>query len=820
MALRDRLIRWLRPQAWPPKPHWPDGGQWRWVYRGLRARGWSGALGVGVVAVALAANAIVFATADAVVFHRVPYPDPDRLIQIQNGALPPSPWSAMSTTLMEAWAHQTDLIAGVAGYGVHTEFVVAGTGTAEPMLIADLTSGTLGVLGVAPRWGRPLDPSDTTATGEHAVLVSEELARARFGDPAAAVGQPLDTTGTPLRIVGVMPKAFRFPSAAVEIWQTLDPKTTPAGILPAFARLAPGLDPRAAASAIAARGAAVAEEAGISTPYKATIAPLVMSRATEAGRQISLVLLGAAACLLLTACANAASLELAFALRRARVQAVQLALGAPRTALLLVAGLEAAVQAIIAAALAAGLTWLGTRVIAAILPTSLGFDLLSAVSVDNRTLTLLAAMTGVVWFLTSLPILLHASRASVVGLLGREGRSQSSSPAGAWLRRILTVAQVALAVCLLVGSVLYVRTYLARLAEDKGFDSRNLASLDITLPPEMQSRGEALSRELPDRIGALPGVLTLVAASSPAEGNRTARSRAFEVDGRALDGSELRVARKQVPANYFSAIGIPLLAGREFGATDPSTSVIISESFARQFWPGGAVGHTFRHGAGPTNRIIGVVGHVRAKTDGWQSASNHDFLVYQLASPPGAAGAGAGTRGAVNFTIRLDSPARLTGVVAAVRAMVRPLPVSGELVDDAYAAWAGDALFATRLVSAFGGLSFLVAMVGLYGVVAFLVTARRREIGIRMALGADARAIRGLVLGSSLRLVIVGAGCGVLLALAASHAVRSQLVGVAATDPLTYAMVFAAMSITALAASLGPARRAARVDPVVTLRAE
>jgi putative ABC transport system permease protein len=772
------------------------------------------------VAVALAANAIIFATADAVVFHRVPYPDPDRLVQIGNGALPPSPWGFMQTPLMEAWARQTDLIAGVAGYSGHTDFVIMPGGAAESISVADLTSGTLRVLGVSPRWGRPLDASDTGATGEQAVLVSESLARARFGSPAAAIGQRLETTSTPLRIVGVMPQDFRFPSSAVQIWQTLDLKARPAPLLQAFARLAPGVDPRAAASAIAARGAAVAEESGIRPPYKATLAPLVMSRSTEAGRQISLLLLGAAACLLLTACANAASLELAFALRRARVHAVQLALGAPRSALLLMAGLEAAAQAILAGALAAGLTWLGTRVIAAILPVSIGVDLVSSVSVNGRVLAFLAAMTSVVWFITSLPILLHASRASVVGLLGREGRSQSSSPAGTWTRRVLTVTQVALAVCLLVGSVLYIRAYLARLAEEKGFNSRNLASLDITVPPEMRSRAEGLTRELPDRVRALPGVLTVVAASSPAEGGRTRMSRSFDVDGRALDGLEFRITRKQVPANYFSAIGIPLLAGREFGAGDPSTSVIISESFARQFWPAGAVGHTFRHGVGPANRIVGVVGHVRAKTDEWQSASTHDFLMYQPASPAGATGADASPGGALNFTVRLDSPARLDGVVAAVRAMVRPLPVSGELVDDAYAAWAGDALFTTRLVSAFGGLSFLVAVVGLYGVVAFLVTARTREMGIRIALGADAGGIRRLVLGSSVRLVAVGAGCGVVMALVASRAVRSQLVGVAPTDPLTYAMVLGAVGLTALAASLGPARRAARVDPVVTLRAE
>ena len=812
----------------PPRPRdraWRRwrGGTWRWAWRGLRARGWAGVLAVGLVAVALAANALVFATADALVFHRVPYPDADRLIQIRDGRLPPSPWSFMPPRLLAAWSRQTDILAGIAAYGGHSAFVI-GAGAAEKVEVADVTPGTFQVLGVLPRWGRAFQPSDLDDTTEPAVIVSETLARARFGEPADAIGQRLETTAIPLRIVGVMPRGFRFPAGGVDIWQPLDVQTR--GVLPALARLAPGLNPQAAAAIIAARGPVVAREAGLSYPYQPAIAPLVMTRASEMGRRLSFLLLGAAVCLLLTACANVAGLELASAVRRARSHGIQLALGATRGALVRVAVLEAALLTVLAAGLAVGLSWLGTSLVAVAVPPSVGSDSLHAVSFDRRVFTFMAVVTGAVWLATALPIVIYASRASVVKLLRLEGRSQSSATAGLWARRVLTIGQVGLAVCLLVGSLLYTRTYRAMLAEDKGFDSHNLVSLDITIPSELRSRVAELERQLPLRIKALPGVLDLLSTSAPSESDRTTASRTFDVDGRPVGGFEFKISRKAVPANYFSVLRIPLVAGRPFVTGDPPTSVIVGESLARKFWPEGAVGHTFQQAGSPLCRIVGVVGHVRAQADGWHGPSQYDFLVYDLApvgpdvTAAASANAGRGAPSAVDLTIRLDSSARMPAIVAAVRAMVSDLPVTGEFVDDAYAGWARDTLFATRLVSGFGGLSFLVAMMGVYSIMAFLVAGRTREMGIRMALGADGRAVRRLVLGSSLRLVVIGATLGLLLALGASRGVQAQLVGVTPTDPLTYAIVLVAVAMTAMAATWVPARRASSVDPAVTLRAE
>jgi hypothetical protein len=300
----------------------------------------------------------------------------------------------------------------------------------------------------------------------------------------------------------------------------------------------------------------------------------------------------------------------------------------------------------------------------------------------------------------------------------------------------------------------------------------------------------------------------------------------LEVDG-TVRQEEVSLAEKPVSPQYFQTLGIPIRAGRSFVDGEPYEHVILDEKFARQFWPDGAVGHTFRGDFSRQVRtIIGVAGHVR--TDGVRRDEPFFFYtpppppqVVQAAAPQSGGGrVSGGWWGLLQLAIRLDSPERADEVLRAARAMAPQFQMKAGLVDESYAGYEKDILLVSRTVSAFGVVAFVVAMTGIYGVMAFIVAGRRREIGIRMALGADRRAISRLVIGSSLRLTLIGVGVGLVAALAASRFIQSHLFGITSTDPSTYGLVGVLIAATAIVATWHPARQACRVDPAVTLRAE
>ena len=845
--------------AFATRARFGDGSrELSWAWRGVRHRGWSAALGIGLLAAAIAGNAIVFAVADSLVFHRVTFHDPDGLVEIQNTGAPYQS-SRMSADLIEAWAANTDLLAGLTGYLSKTIFL-QGSGPAEIVAAADVTPGTFEMLGARPIWGRVFVPEDARTSGVDVVVISEALARARFGDARAAVGRRLDTTDLPLQIVGVMPGSFRFPTGATRIWRALDPRGELvkgfAG-LATLARLSPGLPKAAAEPIVRQRGAAVAAAAGYSQPYAASLTPFQGAVASDVYRRVFLVLMGAAGCLLLIACANVASLELAAAIRHAGTYAIQLALGASRGVLARIALLEGVLLVGAAGALAAWLAVLGTRIVTASLPRQFVAGTMNPIDLDARAVAFMTATAGVCWILSSLPAVLYAWRASAIDLIKLDGRSQSISAGGVGLRQALTVSQIAAAVLLLAGALLYARSYLAMLRVEKGFDSRALAYMDFTIPPQRFAGVPGLREDLIERLEQVPGVVAVVDDPPPNGGNTPFSMREFEVDGKALTGQDFVLAQQDVSPDYFQALGIPIKAGRPFtpdesrrvaAANDPfaqrsrsegarvpvvtrpgasRSPAIVDEAFARRFWPDGAVGHTFRGGfGGSVFEIVGVTGHVRTDGVARRRTSREPYLFYTPRSrrPPAPAAAGAtrggGWSGLLQLTIRLSSASRAEGVFSAARAMAPQFQMEGKLVDDAYAEYESDTWLMTRTIAAFGLLAFLVAMAGVYGVMAFIVAGRRREIGIRMTLGADRGAIGRLILGSSIRLALIGAGLGVSGAAAASRGVQSQLYGVSPTDPSTYGVVALLVVATAVLATLQPLRQAWRLDPAVTLRTE
>jgi putative ABC transport system permease protein len=380
--------------------------------------------------------------------------------------------------------------------------------------------------------------------------------------------------------------------------------------------------------------------------------------------------------------------------------------------------------------------------------------------------------------------------------------------------------------------VLYVRTYLALMRLEKGFDSTGVASISLTIPPQALGTAadrQALAQRIVERVRALPGVIAAFEGQAPpSQGDSPSVIPRLDVDNREPVETDLGFPKLYVESDYFKVLGIPLVAGRLFEPGEPATSVIISRSLAARLWPGqDAVGHRFReHPRRPWYRVVGVVGHVRLFADGTTGPDRLHQLYFAKQPPPPEPPAVPGERrrfaspsfGYLMITARVDSRARAADLYQTVRAVDPRNILKVDFVDDLYAAQFADRLLATRLVSGFGALAFVVSAAGIYGLMAFLVAGRSREMGIRIALGAGANDIKRLVLGSSARLAVIGVAIGIGGAIAASRWIESQLFGVDAIDPATLAGVSVTLLAVALAAAWQPAWRAAKVDPTRLLR--
>jgi predicted permease len=811
----------------------------RWAWRGVRARGWRFVLMVSLAALTLAANATMFAVTDALVFDAFPFPDADRIVTLRETLADRVYLTReQAARRLGEWARQSDIFTATGGYQQKTLFLT-GTGITERVPTVEITVGFLDVLGVRPEWGRGFVAGDELGAPEFAVLLSEDLARRVYGSPAAAVGQVLETTAAPHRVVGVMPRTFAYPSASQQIWRAYDPTGPLArnvGAVGAMGRLAPGLTLERAEQRLAERAPVVGASLGV-TPYEVSLEPVVRRRPPAAQRTMLMVLLGAALSLALVAFANVASLELASAINRSRIHAVQLALGAPRASLARVAALEGAFMVVCALAVGIALALLARGLIVAGLPESMRFSTQNRVDVGLRAIGYTAAVACAAWLLAAMPPIVAATRTSLLSLLKLEDRASAVSRASVHVRRALTVAQIGAAVALIITGLLYASSYQALLSIEKGFDSYGLAEVSTSYPADFfASRQEdrfQMAERMKAALTAPAGIEAATHSSAPPSLGDSPSRLALEIDDRPPLPDGVLIGTKWVDESYFDVVRLPVRAGRVFMNDEQPDSVVVPESFARKFWPAdSAVGRRFRGRPNePWKTVVGVVADFRVDRLGMPTADDDRVFYYALwrqlpapartapVRPPDWIDPGV-SYGRLTLLVRMESPAWTSTVLEVARSFDPSLRVSVELVDDIYARQNADTRLARGVVSAFSVLAFGIAIVGVYGLMAFLVTGRRREIGIRMALGAGASDIRRLVLGSSARLVVVGAVIGAALALAATRWIDAQLYGVSALDPATYGGVVAAVLIAALAAAWLPAREASQVDPAVTLRAE
>ena len=821
------------------RSRWHPGNELRWAWRGVRARGWRAAIVVALLAVALASNAAMFSVADSLLFNRQPFPGVARAVDLRGTVTPPEVINrAASQTLFDEWRKQRDLFAAVGGYLQKTVFLVDASGATEPVPTADVTVEFFDVLGVAPRWGRPFRDGDDRDPGTFAAIISEQLARDRFGDPRRAINQALHATAAPMVVVGVMDGSFAYPNDSYHLWRALDPRgplTQNFGGIPVMARVADGVPLDGLEALLAPRAAIVGAAAGLSS-YRAASRPFVVPVGVGAERETMLyVLLGAAFCLLLAACANITSLELAGAFRRLRVAAIQRALGAPRWSLARTAALEGLLLIGAGLLAGAGLAVLLIDVVRVNLADEVRIRTVNPINLDGRAMFFMCLAAIVAWLIGTLPSAVAASRSSFVSLFKADDRGSAASRGASWLRRTLTVTEVALAVALIIGGLLYARTYRELLAVDKGFDSRGLVQITYTTPAQFFASGNdriAFVQQAIDRLRQVPGVLAGTSSAPPPSTGDSPSPIKLEIDGGPPAEPPIYLAANWVEPSYFDVIRLPIRSGRTLTADDGETNIVLPESTARRLFPNGdALGHSIRlYPNQPWLTVVGVVGDFRSARTQMPQMTDRSTFYYRLrpaAAPAGPPAPAApprfdtgGSWGFVAITMATDGSIGATRLLDEARRIEPRLRVTAAAVDDLYARQAADTRLTSQVVGIFSLLAALVALAGIYSVMSFLVATRTREIGIRMALGADRPAIARSVVASSAAMVVAGAIAGAGLAALASRWIASQLFGVSAIDPALYAAVILAIVAVSLIATWWPARQASRIDPAITLRAD
>lgn len=780
------------------------------------------AVAVLTLALGIGANSAIFSVVDTVLFEPLPYSEPDRIVRIweldENG----EQMHVAAPNFLD-WREQSRSFGAMA---VHSSLdfnrpttVLGGEEPTRAMSTA-ISPDFFDVLGVRPMLGRTFVAEEFGSGGARSVVVSERFWRDQLGADRNLSALTVQVWGEPRQVVGVMPSGFRYPGAS-DLWlpiESFEGEARQAHNWVAVGRLADGVDVSTARAELEEITGRLRREHGSEMDaVSAGVAPLHQELTADV-RESLLLLLAAAGFVLLIACTNLASTLLARGTARERELAIRSSLGASRRRLVRQLFTESMLLSLVGAAIGLYLAFGLVESLALLAPS---MPRVGEVGLDARVLafTLGAAVLAALLF-GLLPALRTTDMDAAEAL--RSGGRPGSGPhrRGPW--GLLVGSEVALAVLLLVGSGLLIKSFSEILRVDPGFQTENVLTVDLALPESEYAEDEhaaAYYRNLTDDLSAVPGVEEVGVVNHLPLGG-VAWNGSFWIEGRgeAVGATDYRVAS----AGYFEALDIPLVRGRLFDSGDQPGStpvVLISRGLAERYWPGeNPIGQRIGDLANEPLRyrgendwltIVGVVGDV-----------HHRSL---LIDP----------KPAVYVNI-LQRPARAGISVVAIRTAVPPESVAGAVRDrlrmldgnvplefatmkDRLADSLADRRFALFVLALFAAVALLLASIGIYGVVAYSVERRTREMGIRMALGAERTGVLGQMIGESMRSVGVGIVIGLAAAIALTRVLRRMLYDVSPLDPLVFGAVIAVLSMVALLASFIPARRAARVDPAITL---
>jgi predicted permease len=802
----------------------------RYSLRGLRRNPGFTLTAVLAAAIAIGATTAVFSAVDRILFRPLPYRDEARLVSAGMMA----PLDSNEFLLADAYF---DLRRNPGPFAAVTSFqagaIACDLTEVSPLRMRCLRveANFLDTLGVRLAAGRPFSAEEDRPNGPRVAILSHALWRSRFAADPAAVGKTLSIDGTPTRVAGVLPPDFVMPTlthADILLPEALDEAREGAGrALRVFARLKPGVTLPQAQSALQPYFARVLETVPPRFRKEITlrVRPL-RDRQVGDARAASLALLGAVLAVLLIACANIANLLLARAVGRDREIAVRTALGASRVRLVRLALTESLLLAVAGGAAGCALAFLLLRAFQAIAPE--GLPRIEEATIDLRVLLFSAAAAVLSGVLFGLFPALRRTEGAVLG------SARTVGPARGWLRGALVTAQIAISVILLTGAGLLLRSLDNLQRVPMGFESDRVITASFVLGRQRYSRDVeqlALFRELEQRLETLPGVSAAAVSDSipPFGGTRGRPLSTIDVEGRPQrpEGSGGMVAWRYVTPGYFAAMGIPMRRGRPFTQLDRGAgaySVVLSESLARLMFPNeDPLGkHIQRGPQGQWFTVVGVAAD--ARNLGAEKTSSPEYYFVRKSMPDvtwANQDPELGWRGAVVVVRTAVDPKLAASSLRGLFASLDPtLPVEISTMREHLAQGSGRPRFQAMLLGAFAAIGVLLAAIGLSGVMSFLVAQRRREIGVRMALGATPGSIVKLTLAFAARSTAAGLLIGGGGAFVVTRWLRAQLFQVEPGDPRPLAIAAALLVLVALIAAAGPARRAARVDPGTTLRAE
>ena len=779
---------------------------------------------IAALAIGIGSTTALFSVVNAMLIQPLPYPHADRLLVIWEHNLPRNrARNVVNVVNFMGWRDRTKSFDGM---GALQQNRVTLTGSGEPMELSTIvvTANLLDVLGASPMIGRGFLPGEDQTTSERTMVLSHGLWVRHFGGSAGVLGSRVTVNGEPVLVIGVMPPGFELLGQQADAIQPFrfSPVTGTGGrSLIVIGRMKPDVTrDQAQAELEGVMTGLRNERPDFNTGWSVNAVPLREQLVGDI-KPALLALFGAVAAVLLIACGNIGSLMLTRASGRRRELAIRAAVGASSGRLLIQLVCEAFVLAaiggmlgvVLAGWLLSGLTsWVATR---------LPLPLLGQVAIDPTVLMFAAAMTMLTTFVCGVAPALGATGGSLVTALRDGAPTTAGSRRGRWVRQGFVIAEIALALTVLCGAGLLGRSLIQLQSVDPGFHTESALSLRVTLPqrsyPDSNAQHVFHTRVI-DGLRALPGTQAVGGTSFlPLAGIGPATSFWRAGEPQPAPNDRPVADARPVTAGYFTAMGIPVLAGRDVNENDTPDRppvAVINESFARQIYPGdNPIGRRFilNLGNDAPHEIIGVVGDVKLVSLDGEIRPTAYLSSRQYAF------------GIMSYVVRTSGdPATLAPAAVRVIRDIDPLlPVSAvRPLDDVFAESIARPRLTAAAMSIFAGAALLLAALGVYGIVAYSVAQRSREFGIRVALGAKPAQIVSMVVAQNLRVVMIGLALGVLAAVPATRLLRGLLFQVQPNDPGTFAGIGVMLAVVAVVASYLPARRGTRVDPVVTLKAE
>jgi putative ABC transport system permease protein len=770
----------------------------------------------------IGATSTIFSFVNGILLRPLPYQDSERLVALDETA-PKRGVASMGVSFPNFldWREQNQVFTGVATYS-SGNYTMTGSGEPEQLSGADISYNTFEVLGVAPVLGRTFTAEEDRPGNDLVVILGYGLWERRFGGKPEIIGQKITLLNQQRTVIGVMPPDFKFPDVA-DLWVPLALDTnswtrTDHG-LSAIARLKPGVTREGAQSDMTSVARRIEEANPITNEgLGVSVIPLREGLVSDYHNAL-FILMGVVGLVLLIACANVANLLLARASARGKEVAIRTALGAGRWRVFRQLLTESVVLGVMGGALGLVLAVWGLDLLLAAIP--IDFPFWMKFKLDGRVLGFTAGVTLLTALIFGAAPALQASKVDLNEAL-KEGGRGAAGAARHRLLRSLVVAEVSLSLVLLIGAGLMMRSFMRLQHTNPGLNPENLLTLRIDLPGakyETPEKRQNFYKELLERIGALPGVKAAGAVSNlPLGGDTWGRSLTVEGFPVLPVGQAPMINHCVTTPNYFRAMGIPLLLGRDFSDADMRDSLrvtIIDERLAREYWPNESpIGKRVRFGPPegnePWHTIVGVVGAVKHES---LSLTRRKTVYLPHAEV---------TIDDMALAVRAANPEHLTPAIRGqVKAIDPDLPIiNARTMTEVISRSVWQPRLYAILFGVFAAVALALASIGIYGVMAYSVSERTREIGVRVALGAQRRDVLKLIVAQGMTLTLIGAGIGLSAALALTRLMQTLLFEVSATDPFTFVALAALLSVVALAACYLPARRATKVDPMVALRCE